>query len=101
MFVHSFDTTYIYVRTTEAGNPWKPCVPICFAWLLLFDWGSMTIVSGQITKLLVEKYSVSATRIDHPRRQHAGFWAAKHGHSQLLLDSKFLVEVQSSRILEA
>ena len=57
-----------------------------------------TTVSCQITELLVRKHGVSATAMDN-RQQNACFWAAKHGHSQLLLDSRFLVEIQSSRAL--
>ena len=74
----------------EKGSPGKR--------LLLFDWGQVTTVSGQITKLLVQEHGVVAAALDHCR-QHAGFYAAKHGHSQLPLAFKFLVEVQSCRAL--
>ncbi|CAL1164381.1 unnamed protein product, partial [Cladocopium goreaui] len=46
-------------------------------------WGSTT-VSGQITELLVRQHGVSAAVIDN-RQQNACFYAAKHGHSQLML----------------
>ena len=50
-------------------------------------WGST--VSGQITELLVRQHGVSAAVIDN-RQQNACFYAAKHGHSQLPLDSNVL-----------
>ena len=59
-------------------------------------WGSTT-VSGQITELLVKQHGVSAAVIDN-RQQNACFYAAKHGHSQLPLDSNILGPWESPRV---
>ena len=59
-------------------------------------WGSTT-VSGQITELLVKQHGVSAAVIDN-RQQNACFYAAKHRHSQLPLDSNILGPWESPRV---